>query len=107
VPEILATLRRGLSTGEPKWVIPVAILLAAGVLTFANLPVGEGVEVRGLVKGCVTTVQRLTGGQVVSCRVELVDGTVQQIEMVGFSDEGSVVVIRRYPRRFFGYSYSR
>jgi hypothetical protein len=52
-------------------------------------------------------VQRLTGGQVVSCRVELADGTVQQIESTQFSNEGSVIVMRRYPRRFFGYYYSR
>jgi hypothetical protein len=103
---LFANISSGLRTGEPKWVIPGMILVAAALFVFFNAPVGEGVAVRGSVTGCVSGVQRLTGAQSVSCTVKLDDGTIQQTEAPGHSSPGAQITFHRYERRIIGTYYS-
>ena len=49
---VVALLRSGFRTGEPKWVIPGTIFLVFGVFYFLNLPYGDSTDVRGFVKNC-------------------------------------------------------
>ena len=106
MPHFLTAIRSGLRTGEPKWVIPGLVLLAAAVFVLANLPTGQPAPVSGRVTGCVSSVARLTGGQYVTCTFALSDGTVQRSEVSAFLTPGTVVTFRRYDRRLIGSVYA-
>ena len=106
MPHLLAAIRSGLKTGEPKWVIPGLVLLAGGVFVFANLPTGQPTPVPGRVTGCVSSVARLTGGQYVTCTFTLSDGTTQRSEVAAPLAPGTVVTFQRYDRRLLGSVYA-
>jgi len=102
---VVDSIRSGLRTGEPKWVIPSLVFGVAATFVFLNGPIGESTSIRGSVTSCRAFVQRLTGAQVVACAVELDDGTRQSYDATIVLPSGTRVSFQRYARRLIGTLY--